>query len=176
MEGYFIDKFPKTPEEFDRAEVIHTSMVRIDLIRLMNVLFEKYPHTHLDKEKLSYYTKIMTSSHDKTNYLYKIQAALNLKAKISINVAPENIYYDVLLKANQLWTTLTIKFINIFIETKMVTKPEYIFELFKLPPCVKGREILSVITENKFLMEIINQLEDNLKITVNHIQSYEASK
>lgn len=175
MEGpgnFFVNKFPETPEEFDRAEVIHNWMVRIDLVRWMDGMFEKYPD-HPNKEKLLYYAKTMISSHDKTNYLYKIQAALNLKAQISINVAPENFYYDILLKAHQLWTTLTLQFVNIFIKTNVSFGHEYILELPKLSPSDKGREILNLIVENEFLLEIIKQLEDNLNITVSYIELYE---
>lgn len=147
-------------------------MVRIDLVRWMDAMFEKYPN-HPSKEKLLYYAKTMISSHDKTNYLYKIQAGLNLKAQISINVVPENFYYDILLKAHQLWTGLILEFMNIFIKTNMSFNHGYILELPKLSPSDKGREILNLIVENKFLLEIIKELEDNLNITVSHIELYE---
>lgn len=147
-------------------------MVRIDLVRWMDAMFEKYPN-HPSKEKLLYYAKTMISSHDKTNYLYKIQAGLNLKAQISINVVPENFYYDILLKVHQLWTGLILEFMNIFIKTNMSFNHGYILELPKLSPSDKGREILNLIVENKFLLEIIKELEDNLNITVSHIELYE---
>lgn len=175
MEGpgsFFVIKFPETPEEFDRAEVIHNWMVRIDLVRWMDTILKKYPD-HPNKEKLLYYAKTMISSHDKTNYLYKIQAALNLKAQISINVAPGNFYYDILFKAHQLWATLTLQFVNIFIMTNLAYNHEYIMELPKLSPSDKGRSILNLIVENEFLLEIIKQLEDNLNTTVSYIESYE---
>ncbi len=172
---FFRKNFPKTPEEFDRAEVIHNWMVRIDLVRWMNAILEVYTN-HPNKENLAYYGKIMMSSHDKTNYLFKIQAAINLKAKISINVEPGNFYYNILLEAHQLWNTLTLQFVIIFVRTNVIHDHEYIFQLLQMAPRAIGGEILNLIAENESLMEITNQLKDNLNTIVSHIQSYEASQ
>lgn len=107
--GLFFDKkFPTTPEEFDRVGVIQTRLriffVRIDLVRWVNAMFEKYPYTNdlPEKEKLTYCIRTMSSSFNRINYLYKIQAAYNLSIGISINVKPGNSYYDIFIMAHNL--------------------------------------------------------------------------
>lgn len=57
----------------------------------------------------------MTSSFDKINSLYKIQAALNLKSGMLINVKYRNIDFKIFVKAHQLWVDLTAQFLMIFI-------------------------------------------------------------
>ncbi len=127
---YLIDTFPDTPEKFDRVEVLETRMVRFDLVKWMVSMFKKYvTQNDPNREKLLYYITIMTSSHAKTNYLFKIQAALNLDNKISINFAPGNIFYDLLFESHRFWTALIKEFVDIF--TSQILRYEYIFLLLK---------------------------------------------
>ncbi len=174
---YLIDTFPDTPEKFDRVEVLETMMVRIDLVKWMDGMFEQYvTQNDLNREKLLYYTTIMTSSHVKTNYLYKIQAAFNLHHKISINVAPGNIFYDLLFESHRLWTALTKEFVDLFASLGLSDEPEFIFALIKSRPILKGRYIILLIASNQQLMEIMKQLEENSKLIFDHIQIYDASE
>lgn len=174
---YLIDTFPDTPEKFDRVEVLETMMVRIDLVKWMDGMFKKYvTENDPNREKLLYFTTIMTSSHAKTNYLFKIQAALNLDNKISINVAPGNIFYDLLFESHRFWTALTKEFVDIFTSLRLRYQYEYIFLLLKSNPILKGKQIIIIIATNKKLMEIMKQLEENTKLIFDHIQIYEASE
>lgn len=182
--GLFFDKkFPTTPEEFDRVGVIQTRLriifVQIDLVRWVNAMFEKYPYTNdlPEKEKLTYCTRIMSNSFDRINYLYKIQAAYNLSIGISINVKPGNSYYDIFIMAHNLWTALTIKFINIFVDTLGVYNYhdfDILSELVNQTPNNKGKEIMDLVIKNEELHEIIKQMEDNLDEAISHIEKYEA--
>ena len=172
---YLIDTFPDTPEKFDRVEVLETRMVRIDLVKWMVSMFKKYvTQNDPNREKLLYYTTIMTSSHAKTNYLFKIQAALNLDNKISINVAPGNIFYDLLFESHRFWTALTKEFVDIFTSQRL--RYEYIISLLKSGPILKAKQIILIIATNKKLMAIMKQLEKNTNLIFDHIQLYEASE
>lgn len=156
----FSTEFPTTPEEFDRVEVLCTFFVRIDLVRWVNAMFKKYPYTNgqLDNEMLTYYTKIMNHSFDRINYLYKIQAAYNLSLKVSINVKPGNYYYDILIKAHELWTSLTKQFVNIIIQTSVIRNIRYLLDdldgFLALPDQAapnynKGKEIMDLIIKSE---------------------------
>ncbi len=172
---YLIDTFPDTPEKFDRVEVLETRMVRIDLVRWMVTMFKKYvTENHPDREKLLYYTERMASSHDKTNYLFKIQAALNLDNKIPINVVPGNMFYYLLFESHRFWTALTKEFVDTFTSQRL--RYEYIFLLLKSDPILKGKEVILILAANKKLMAIMKQLEENTKLISDHIQIYEASE
>lgn len=174
---YLIDTFPDTPEKFDRVEVLETMMVRIDLVKWMDGMFKKYvTQDDPNREKFLYYTTIMTSSHAKTNYLFKIQAALNLDNKISINVVPGNIFYDLLFESHRFWTAVTKEFINLFTSLRLRYEYEYIFFLLKSNPILKGKQIMLIIATNIKLMKIMKKLEENTKLIFDHIQIYEASK
>lgn len=180
---YFSTEFPTTPEEFDRVEVLSNTVVRIDLVRWLNAMFKKFPYENnqAEKEKFTYYTTTMTSSHERVNYLYKIQATHNLRAKVSINVRPGNEYYDILLKAHQLWLDLTLQFVEIFMQTLVTDNSRYFWALPNSSGTNpsqdnKGRQIMSQIIRNELIYGIIKQMEDNLKIVVSYIEEYEASE
>lgn len=173
-------------------EVLKNTVVRIDFVKWLNAMFKKYPYTNdqlSKKEKLKYYTTTMTSSHDRVNYLYKIQAAYNLRLKISINVKPENEFYNILLRANQLWLDLTLEFVKIFMQTLVTDNSRHFWALPNLSTNpmynddnnnnnnnTKGKEIMDLIIENNHFYRIIKQLEDNLKIVGMYIEIYEASE
>lgn len=152
--SYFLDEFPTTPEEFDRAGVITTTMVRIDLVKWINTMVKKYQypdHYPSVAETLKFYSETITYSFDRMNWIYKLQAAENLKQGILINVQPGNYYYDILFKANRSWHALTFEIVKIFISTKVIDNHPFVYELVKLPPCVIGRQIMDLIVENKSL-------------------------
>lgn len=179
---YFSTEFPTTPEEFDRVEVLSNTVVRIDLVRWLNSMFKKFPYTNnqAEKEKLTYYTMAITSHHERVNYLYKIQATYNLRAKVSVNVKPGNEYYNILLKAHQLWLDLTLQFVEIFMQTLVTDNSRYFWTLPNLSASPsqnnKGKQIMGLIIGNKLIPDIIKQMDDNLKIVVSHIEGYEASE
>lgn len=179
---FFDTKFPTTPEEFDRVGVIQTRsrviFVRIDLIRWLNTMFEKYPHTNdlLKKEFLIYCTRIMNTSFDKINFLYKMQAAHNLSIGIPINVEQGNFYYDIFIMAHKLWIDLTKQFIDIFVQTLRIVNFQDIDVFLELPnqaPNDKGKEIVDLVIRNKELHQILKKMEDNVKKAVLHIEKYE---
>lgn len=174
---YYSDVFPTTPEEFDSAVVIHSKMTRIDLVRWINTMVKTYPYSDQSiAEKLKYYTTIITYSFDRINWLYKLQAASNLRQGILINVQPENYHYNILFKANQSWLTLTFEIVNIFIRTGILYSHRLIYKLPTSSPTGEGRQVMDLIVENQSLYEIIKQLEDDLNIVLDIIRAVEAEK
>lgn len=119
----------------------------------------------------------MTLSHDRVNYLYKIQATHNLRAKISIKVKLGNEYYNILLKAHQIWLDITLHFVEIFMQTLVTDNSHYFWALPNLSAAPsqddKGKQIMELIIKNKLFLGIIKQMEDNLKIVVGYIEGYE---
>lgn len=78
------------------------------------------------------------------------------------------------LRAHNLWTALTIEFVQVFIDTSMAdNSPEYLFALLHLTFTHKGLDIMNLIIENKYLNELIKQIEDNLTKALGHIKSYD---
>lgn len=173
---YLTNTFPKTPEEFDRVEVLMRSFVRIDLVRWMNEIDETEIHineSNDDREKFSFFAETMNSSFSNTNQLYKIQAAKNLDEKVHIHVGPENIYYNILFKAHELWAAITTEFQNIFLEYNVYNKPGFVFQIPTKPLSERAILIVRAIVANEKLNELMTQLQENSEIMLGYIQLWQ---
>lgn len=168
--------FPKSSEEFDRAEVI-PMMVRPNLVKWIDDMIVRYVYlNHPNQEQLLYYTTIMASSWAKTNRLFKIQLAINLQGMEPADVLPGNFFYDILLRAHQLWTALTRQFASIFMGLNLFYNYEFILELPRSAPVAIGTQIINLISTNEHLLGIMQQLEANADTILHHIQDYQASQ
>ena len=173
---YLANTFPKTPEEFDRVEVLARSFVRIDLVRWMNEMDKTEIHineSNDDREKFSFFAKTMNSSFSNTIELYKIQAAKNLDEEVHIHVRPENIYYDILLKAHELWAAITTEFQKIFSKYNVYNKPGYVFQIPAKRLSEKAIFIVRAIISNEKLSEVMTQLQENSEIMLGYIQLWQ---
>lgn len=164
--------FPTTPEEFDRVEILSTKLVRIDLVRWMDEMVETHIcKRHWDREKFLFFTETMRSSFSNTHDLYKIQAMKNPDKKIHISVLPGDVYYDILFKAHEFWTAITIEFQNIFRRYNMSNQHKFIFEIPTNPLSETAVLIIQSIVLNKNLMKVMIQLQENSATMLGHIQS-----
>lgn len=173
---YLANKFPKTAEEFDRVEVLETLFVRIDLVRWMNRIDEteiRINESDDDREKFTFLADTMDSSFSNTNELYKIQAAKNLDERVHIHVRPENIYYNILFKAHDLWATITCEFQNIFAYYNVFDKHEFVFQIPTKPLTEKAILIVRAIVANERLTELMIQLQENSEIMLGYIQLWQ---
>ena len=178
-EEYLANVFPKTPEEFDRVEVISTSFVRIDLVRWMNEIVKKEVHIIESSDgrgRFSFFAKTMDSSFSKTNDLYKIQAAKNLDEGVHIHISPDNIYYNILFKSHKLWTTITNEFVGIFYKFNVYENPQFVFQIPTKPLSERAILIIRAIVSNKKLMEVMPQLQENSEIMLGYIKIWHDSR
>ena len=178
-EEYLANKFPKTPEEFDKVGVLSREFVRIDLVRWMNEIANKEVNiieSSDERERFSFFAKTMDSSLSNTNDLYKIQAAKNLDEEVHIHISPDNIYYNILFKAHKLWTAITTEFIGIFLKFNVYNKPGFVFQIPTKPLSERAILIIRAIVSNKEIMEIMPQLQENSEIMLGYIQRWQDSR
>lgn len=178
-EEYLANEFPKTPEEFDRVEVLSTSFVRIDLVRWMNEIVKKEVHiieSSDERGRFSFFAETMDSSFSKTNDLYKIQAAKNLDEEVDIHISPDNIYYNILFKSHKLWTTITTEFVGIFYKFNVYEKHKFVFQIPTKPLSERAILIIRAIVLNKKLIEVMPQLQENSEIMRDYIQIWQDSR
>lgn len=171
-----VNTFPKTPEQFDRVDVLARYFVRIDLVRWMNEIDKKEIRINEgidEREKFSFFAKTMDSSFSNTNELYKIQAAKNLDEEVHIHVRPENIYYNILFKAHELWAAITTEFQNIFLEYNILDRPGIVSLIPKKPLSEKGVFLIRSICANEKLSEAMTQLQENSEIMLGYIQVWQ---
>lgn len=104
--------FPKTLKEFERAEVLSTALVQIDLVRWIDEM-KHIIESDSNREMFLIFTETMRNSYINTGSLYRVQAAINRTDRNIANsnfVTLENVYYDTLFKAHKFWTTITLQF------------------------------------------------------------------
>lgn len=138
---------------------------------------ETHVSDHSDKEKFLFFTKTMKISLPNINYLYQIQAAINLDKEAHNNhVLPGNIYYDILFKAHEVWTEITTEFQNIFSPCGNI-KDQYtsVFQIPKNPHSGLAILIILSVVSNENLMKVMIKLQENSAIVLGHIESWEAS-
>lgn len=173
-----VKTFPKTTEEFNNVNVLSTSFLRIDLVKWMDEMVKTHiSDSHCDKEKFLWFAKTMKLSLSNTNYLYKIQTAINLDEKIHNNkVELGNVFYDILFQAHEFWTAITNEFQSIFIECSNTNNQHAssIIQIPKNPLSGIGLLVILSIVSNENLMEVIKKLQENSEIILGHIQSWEA--
>lgn len=167
--------FPKTSETFEKMEILSNAMTRIDLVKWIEDIVEEHIHDgHDHREKFLFFTETLKTSFANTKYLYTIQATINQDEQISIFVNPENVYYDILFKAHEFWTTITIEFRKIF-RIYMSGLGQY-RQIPKKQLSEKLIQTIQAIATNENLMQAITLMHVNSATIFDYIQSWEAFK
>ena len=167
------DSFPKSPELFDFGFVIPDWLSRINTVKLLNDLNDNKAYlNHYSKETLSNYSKILTSFHNTTRTLFKLQATINLQSQRSSDIVNGDFYYFILFECHQLWTDFGTEIKQIF-NIAVIYEYDYLHSIITGPESEKGEYLLSLIETNDKLPLIINMMEQNINTLKEHIKNAE---
>lgn len=169
----YLDSFPKSPELFDFGFVISDWLSRINTVKLLNDFNDNKAYlNHCGKETLSNYSKILTSFHNTTRTLFKLQATINLQSQRSSDIVNGDFYYFILFECHQLWTDFGTEIKQIF-TMAIIYVYDYLHAIITGPKSEKGEYLLLLIKANDKLPLIIHMMEQNINVLIENIKSAE---
>lgn len=169
----YLDSFPKTPEQLDFGFVIPDWLSRINTVKLFNDFNSNQIYSnHHAKETIFYYSTILTSFHNNTRKLFKLQATANVQIYRPLDIVSDNFYYPILFDCHKLWTDFATEIKRVFF-TAIIRNYDYLHEISIGPKSEKGDYILALIKTNENLPLIIYRMKENDGAIIEHIKDAE---